>query len=61
MRQLITVIPFLRKLVKVTINGSSLLEVFEHSAYNYGKSSNKNLFLQVSGKYPCNTFKDINI
>ncbi|VVC28333.1 Hypothetical protein CINCED_3A005982 [Cinara cedri] len=47
--QLTTAIPFMRKLVKVTISGSTLKEVFEHSVTKYGFPLESNRFLQVSG------------
>lgn len=54
-------IPFMRKLVKVTISGSSLLESFELSAAGYGDVEQANKFLQVSGKYNlCYKYKNIN-
>lgn len=42
--------PFANKLVKITINGSSLLEAFEHSVYDYTIDRGSGKLLQVSGK-----------
>lgn len=50
MGQLINVLPFIRTLVKITISGSTLLEVFEHSVSEYVKNYGGRHFLQVSGK-----------
>ncbi|XP_025204380.1 protein 5NUC-like, partial [Melanaphis sacchari] len=47
--QLINVMPFQNKLVKVTISGSSLLEAFEHSVYDFVEHRGGSKFLQVSG------------
>lgn len=60
MGQLALVIPFLKKLYKVTIAGSTLLEAFEESVANYGDEENESRFLQVSGKQECIERETIN-
>ncbi|KAL5243001.1 hypothetical protein ACI65C_010411 [Semiaphis heraclei] len=47
--QLINVMPFQNILVKVTISGSSLLEAFELSVYDFVKDQGGSKLLQVSG------------
>lgn len=42
--------PFQNILVKVTISGSSLLEAFELSVYDFVKDQGGSKLLQVSGK-----------
>lgn len=48
--QLITAMPFMNKLVKVTISGKNLLEAFENSVRKYITLQGHGSFLQVSGK-----------
>lgn len=50
MGQLITVMPFMRTLVKITISGYTLLEAFENSVFDYVINYGGRHFLQVSGK-----------
>lgn len=40
----------MNSLVKITISGSSLLEAFEHSIYDYDEKSGGRNLLQVSGE-----------
>ncbi|VVC28331.1 Calcineurin-like phosphoesterase domain, ApaH type,Metallo-dependent phosphatase-like,5'- [Cinara cedri] len=47
--QLLNVIPFMNKLVKVTVSGQTLLEAFEHSVFDYMHGRGSGKFLQVSG------------
>ncbi|CAH1711828.1 unnamed protein product [Aphis gossypii] len=47
--QLINVMPFQNSLVKVTISGSSLLEAFEQSVYDFVANRGGSKLLQVSG------------
>ncbi|XP_050545574.1 protein 5NUC-like [Daktulosphaira vitifoliae] len=49
MGQLITVLPFMNKLVKLTIPGKNVLEAFESSVYYYKENQGTDRFLQVSG------------
>lgn len=42
--------PFQNNLVKVTISGSSLLEAFEQSVYDFVMNQGGSKLLQVSGK-----------
>lgn len=56
--QLINVMPFQNNLVKVTISGSSLLEAFEHSVFDFVMNQGGSKLLQVSGKL---SRKQINI
>jgi len=48
--QLINVMPFQNNLVKITISGSSLLEAFEQSVYDFVENRGGSKLLQVSGK-----------
>lgn len=48
--QLINVMPFQNTLIKVTISGSSLLEAFEQSVYDFVEGRGGSKLLQVSGK-----------
>jgi len=43
--------PFQNTLVKVTISGSSLLEAFEQSVYDFVEDQGGSKLLQVSGKF----------
>ncbi|XP_060838143.1 protein 5NUC-like [Rhopalosiphum padi] len=47
--QLINVMPFQNNLVKITISGSSLLEAFEQSVYDFVENRGGSKLLQVSG------------
>ncbi|CAI6346863.1 unnamed protein product [Macrosiphum euphorbiae] len=47
--QLINVMPFQNTLIKVTISGSSLLEAFEQSVYDFVEGRGGSKLLQVSG------------
>jgi len=42
--------PFQNTLIKVTISGNSLLEVFEQSIYDFVEDRGGSKLLQVSGK-----------
>lgn len=50
MGQVIIVMPFMNKLVKLTIPGKNVLEAFESSVYYYKEKQGTDRFLQVSGK-----------
>lgn len=51
MGQLMHVMPYAYKLVKITVLGSSILEAFEHSVSDYVENKGGEYFLQVSGKW----------
>lgn len=50
--QLINVMPFMNRLYKVTVNGTSLLEAFEHCVSEYDVTHRRGInLLQISGEW----------
>jgi len=47
---LMSVIPFLNNMERLTLTGSDLLEALEWSVYDYNESERNGKFLQYSGK-----------
>lgn len=47
---IMNVVPFGNKLVKITVTGQTLLDAFEHSVYDYAQGVRGVKFLQVSGE-----------
>lgn len=47
---LMSVLPFINNMVKMTLKGSDLLKALEWSVHDYNENERKGQFLQYSGK-----------
>lgn len=50
MGDLVAVLPFVNNMVRMSLNGSDILDMLEWSVYDYNAHEHKGKFLQYSGK-----------